>query len=175
MDTQRRIVIVWYELTQWYCRSTLLVHSVTALAPLHHWQGSHWSATLEVTSINGKVATGVALWKSPVSMARSPLECQFGSPQYQWQGRHWSANLEVPSINGKVATGVPIWKSPVDLEKESGNQTQVCRSRGGHLNHWAKEAVDGSRQIDPSLDFQLKCNSESTVQFQLKFQLKMAS
>ena len=44
---------------------------------------------------------------------------------------------------GTVATGVSILKSPVctKIHGERGDQTEVCRSRGRTLDHWANKAV----------------------------------
>ena len=53
------------------------------------------------------------------------------------QGSHRSARCCVTGLtpNGKRSTA------------KAGNRSQVCRSGGGHLNHWANEAVRGGGKM----------------------------
>ena len=47
-----------------------------------------------------------------------------------WQGSHWRANFFLSH-----------WYDSTGLQAQAGIEPRVFRSRGGRLNHWAKEAV----------------------------------
>ena len=58
-----------------------------------------------------------------------------------WQGSHWSANFEVTDMT-----------RPGKIPSQAGFEPRIFRSRGGRLNHWAKEAVwTGERLSSVSL------------------------
>ena len=58
----------------------------------------------------------------------------------------------------RVVTGVPIIKSLGKMfHTESGNETRVCRSRGGRLTHWANEAVKITKLKESVITLQTVC------------------
>ena len=62
-----------------------------------------------------------------------------------WQGSHWSANVEVTGMT-----------RPGTIPSQAGIKPWVCRSRGGHLNHWAIEEVCNGPRVMQRRDRQKK-------------------
>ena len=57
-----------------------------------------------------------------------------------WQGSHWSANFSVTGMT-----------RPGKIPAQEGFKSGIFHSRGGHLNHSAKEAVETQRTMESSM------------------------